>query len=754
MTYRPLSDDAKIINEGRKNKLKDVDAPLREQVVKKLRNKLISPEKNIGEKVTEVWRLGTADRTTYLQRQREFLLQFDEFISPIYESSMEWGSALQIPTALTVCKTYHARMQSALIGTNPPFTVKSHKGANADRATLIQELMSYTLAQWTNRYEGIDDFIDRWLWNWVTTGVGIAKLCWETDYTRFVDVQKTKKEQGVTILGKDPKTGKNIVQPNFVDAEEEVEVTKKTFDGPTLKTLNVEDLLIVGGNGDPQRAEYVIEQSYVTAGYLWEMADRKIFDSDAVDTIIKKGPDRISAGFGNQIKFERAQGGGESQLDKTFESEKYHILEAYVKIDVDGSGILADIIVWVAPTTREVLAATYLNRRMPQGRRPYYKIDFYKRMGSHYGAGIVELLYSLSREIDAVHNIRLDVGILCSQPFGFYRPTASMTEQRLPIEPGAMIPLDNPQSDVYFPNLGNRTSFGMQEEASLNEIIQRFMSTNDIMMGSMGSQGATRTATGTRAIMQETNANLDVYIRRMHLGWKGLLTHLFQLLQLKLPPGFQFRILGDDGNDYWAQIQSPEELAGMYDFVLEANSANSNKQIQNDVAQQIYQLTSNPMDMQLGIVTPAERFEAIKNLMLVMGVKNYSRFIKKPQGGPKYAPIDILDATLAGVNIPLDPTQDLQGLVDLVQHFMEDEHMNGQFQPEQMRLIAKKGQEAQQMMQAMQAQQAQTQNLMQQQSNAGQANSMMANSNPGAQGAPTPVQGLDMMPSDPARGIP
>jgi len=54
MTYRPLSDDAKIINEGRKNKLKDVDAPLREQVVKKLRNKLISPETNIGEKTTEV----------------------------------------------------------------------------------------------------------------------------------------------------------------------------------------------------------------------------------------------------------------------------------------------------------------------------------------------------------------------------------------------------------------------------------------------------------------------------------------------------------------------------------------------------------------------------------------------------------------------------------------------------------------------------------------------------------------------------
>jgi hypothetical protein len=751
MTYRPLSDDAKIANEGRKNRLQDADAPLREQVVKKLRKQLV--EKNIGERISEVWRLGNADRTTFLQRQREFLLQFDEFISPIYESSVEWGSALQIPTALTVAKTYHARMQSALIGTNPPFTVKAHKGANADRASLIQELMAYTLSQWINKYEGIDDFVDKWLWNWVTTGTGIAKLCWETDYSRFVDVQKVKKPSGASQLMKDPSGAWQSV-PQMIEVEEEVEVVRKCFDGPMLRTLDVEDLLIVGGNGDPQKAEYVMEQAYVTAGYLWEMADRKLFDKDAVDNVIKKGPDRRASGFGNQIKTERIQGGGEALTDKTYESEKYHILECYLKIDVDGSGIPADVIVWIAPTTREVLAASYLYRRMPQGRKPYYKIDFYKRLGATYGAGVVELLYSLSKEIDAVHNIRLDVGILTSQPFGFYRPTASMSEERLPIEPGAMIPLDNPQSDVYFPNMGARTGFGFQEEQALNEIVNRFMSTNDIMLGSMGSQGASRTATGTRAIMQETNANLDVFIRRMHLGWKGILTHLFQLLQLKVEPGFQFRITGDDGADYWAQIKSPEELAGMYDFVLEPNSANSNKQIQQDIAQQIYQMTGNPLDMQLGIVTPVERFEALKNVMLSMGVKNFSRFIKKPQGGPKYAPEDIANATLSGVNIPLDPTQDLQGFIAYVSHIFEHDELLGQFNEQQTVALAKKMQEAQGLMEAMQAQQAQQANQIQQQANAQQANSMSANPAPQAQGAPVALENVGMMPSNPGQGIP
>lgn len=729
---RPLNNDRLVVQEGRKKALKGVEAPLREQIVAKLRKTLV--DRGVPSKLEEVWRLGNADRADWLTRQKEYLAEVDEFVKPIYKASTTWGSSLHLPTTLTIARTYHARMQSALIGTNPPFTAKALKGANADRAMLVQELMGYTLNNWVNDYTGIGQFVDDWLWSWITTGLGLAKVSWKTEYTRYMDVETQMQPSAAGDLAPD-------VEPPLVPVEVEVERTVKACDAPSIMALDNEDVLIVGGGGDPQKADYVLEQAYYTADMLWQLVDRRIFNKEAVERILEGGPDMKGGEQVNQIKTLKAENGGESQLDKSFEAAKYQILECYLKYDVDGSGIASDVIAWIHPRSKEMLAATYLRRRMPTGYRPYYRIDFYRRKGSTYPAGMVELLYSLSKEIDAMHNIILDVGVLTSQPFGFYRPTGSLAGENLPIEPGSLIPLDNPQGDVYFPNLGNRVSFGYQEMGFLNGIIERFMSVSDITFGSTGSQGASRTATGTRTLVQETNANLDVVIRRMHVGWSGILKHLFALLQIKIEPGFMFRLLGDDGNDVWATI-TPDDIKGSYDFILEPNSANSNKQIQLDIATQIYQATANPLDMQMGLITPVERYEAIKNYYQALGVKNYSRYVRKPAGGPQFTPKDYVEAALAGVRLPLTPNIDLGGIVEFGQSVLENDNYVGQFSEQQMISLVNLVQEAGEMLQAMQAQQAQSANQMQQQANAQQAGGVLDQmAMPQNQGAPAPVEG-------------
>lgn len=707
----------KVLNEGRTKVLKDVQVPLRDQIVEKLRQKLI--DQGVGHKVANLWHLGNADREKYLERQRTFLYEFDEFIDPIYPSGTDWGSALHLPVTLTVGKTFHARMLSALLGVDPPFNVKSQKDANASRAPLIQDLMRYTVMQWANRYKGVANVVDRWLWNWIMGGTGVLKTRWLTEYSRFTDVEKQQIEIRRDVVT-NPQTGEKTMKPVYKQVEKEVERTIKCYDCPIIENVSIEDLLLVGGHGDPQAAEAVIQQSWFTASQLWTLVDQKVFDADAVEKVIHAGRNLKSSDPASMIKIERSNIAGEAQLDKPYEEDKYQILEAYIKVDVDGSGITSDVVVWVHRITREILRATYLYRIMPYGRRPFYKIDFHKREGSTYPVGVVEMLYSLTKEIDALHNIRMDIGILSSQPFGFYRPTASMSEERLPIEPGSLIPLDNPASDIYFPNLGNRTSFAFQEEAALMNMVERLTSINEISLGVIGGQGATRTATGTRALVQETNANLDVFIRRMNEGWKPTLEHLFMLLQLHIQPGFQFRLLGDDGNNYWTTIHSREEIEGMYDFILEPNSAQSNRQMQIDIAQQIYQLTANPIDLQLGIVTPVERYESIKNLLQQFGVKDFSRFIRKPDGAIKWTPEQLTNLILSGADVKLDPAQDLQGFMEYVQHIFDHDELLGQFNEEQTVMLAKKVQDAKALLAAVQQQRAQMANLAQQQSNAEQ----------------------------------
>jgi hypothetical protein len=145
----------------------------------------------------------------------------------------------------------------------------------------------------------------------------------------------------------------------------------------------------------------------------------------------------------------------------------------------------------------------------------------------------------------------------------------------------------------------------------------------------------------------------------------------------------------------------------MYDFELEANSSNSNKQIQQEQANMILQLTSNPMDLQLGIVSIANRYEALKNMLKVNGIKAVSKYTTLPQGAAlQLTPLEFVDRILAGMDVPLNPTMDLASIAALMEAFFTDEELNGQFGPNELAVLNVKMNEIQQFQAAMQQQAA------------------------------------------------
>lgn len=734
-----LSNDKNVLIDGRvKSFEKEIpQASLRDQIPKKLATKL--QKMGIAETITQIWQHGNANRATWLDQQRQMLYEFEEFLEPIYDAPYAWSSTLHMPVAYTICRTFHSRMNAAILGMDPPFTVLARKEANSDRAPFVQDLMRYAIKEWANEHKGIEDVIDRWIWAWVTSGRGVLKYRWDNKYSRFMDVVSVTKP-GPTKYQIDDQ-GNEIAIPTMIQEEEEREVVVPCFVGPNVEFVQQEDLLVVGGDGDPDLADAVLHQQYLTASELWTLVDKGIFDEDEVKKVIQGGPDLKSSDPTGVIKQERSEIGGFGSLDVTYDLDRYRVLEAYIRKDVDGSGINSELIVWVAPTSRAQLRATYLYRVSQTGKRPFAVADFHRRTDSAQPVGLVELTYTLAKEIDAMHNMRVDFGLLSTLPFGFYRASSSMQSEKIPFEPGAMIPLDNPQADVYFPNLGNRTSFGFQEEASLYSFIERMTSVSDLSLGVIGAQGAARTASGARIIAGESNTNLDIYLKRLNKGFRKLLHGVFEMLQQKIEPGFQFRLLGDDGSQYWKTIRSREEVAGNYDFELEPSSANSNKQVQLDTAQQLYQLTANPLDIQLGIISPAERFEAVKTYLQALGVKNFSKFIRKPDNVTRlFTPEEIANRVLAGIDVKLGPEQDLDGFIGYVDYIISNDDILGQFNEEQTIMLARKQQEAQQMKQALQEMAAQQANAQQMQRNGAmsqqQTSPAMAQPAAGAPGAP------------------
>jgi hypothetical protein len=356
------------------------------------------------------------------------------------------------------------------------------------------------------------------------------------------------------------------------------------------------------------------------------------------------------------------------------------------------------------------LRATYLHRvNSKTKKRPYAKVDFYKRPNQIYGIGLIELVYAITKEIDALNNMAVDFGLISSMPFGYIRASASTGNAAIPIEPGALVPLDNPGQDVFFPNLGNRGGWASAQISFLYSIIERLTGLNDITYGSMGSQGAARTASGVRALVGESNTNLDIFLRRVNRGMKKVYKQMLALIQERMPAGLEFRITGDDGAGYFRQVKSRDEISGSFDFSLEPNSSASNPQVKLQNAQQVYQMTANMLDVQLGIITPIQRYESIKSLLTAMGIRDFAKYIQKPQQQQRiYSPEELANRVLAGYPVQLSPMDDLAGFLEYATYIMDNDELLGQFGQEQAIALASKMQEAQQLMAAMEQMKANT----------------------------------------------
>jgi len=330
------------------------------------------------------------------------------------------------------------------------------------------------------------------------------------------------------------------------------------------------------------------------------------------------------------------------------------------------------------------------------------------------------MMYPLTVEMDAMHNMRIDFGLLSTMPFGFYRPTSSMDPAKLNLEPGALIPVDNPQTDIVFPNLGNRTSFGFNEEASLNTMIDRLTGVNDMTLGLLNQQGAARTATGANAIMSESSANLDVHLRRLNLAWKQALKFLFKVLQQRMPDGLEFRLTGDDGSDRFRQVMSKDEIRGDFDIEIDSNSSSSNKMIRIQNADTAAQLQQDPIALQLGLVGPREIYEAKKSQLMSRGIKDFYKYFREPQEQRIFSPKEVVDRILRGVDTPVTMQDDHEGIITYITELLGNDEIMAQFLPGDAQALAARLQEQEQMLQAVEQLAAQQRNLAQMQQNQAQ----------------------------------
>lgn len=643
-------------------------ASLRDATVDNLMDKCQDLE--IGLKVQKAW-LQHKSHVEEHQNRMEKLQQWDEYIDD-HNLEYDGTSNIHLPLTMTVLKTFHARMFQALFSVDPPFSVRAMQEAFQDDVDMVYGLMSWTLKEWCNYNEGCEAVVDRWLWNWAGWGNGTLKLRWDCKYTRYVDVEDYYTQGPSTYeVVIDPMTGtvEEVEKKAVIRGQRERAVTEKTFEGPVLEYINQEDIAMIGGR-DIQLCDMVIHRTWMTADQLNSLALQKVFDQQVVDMMIEGGPHTEAGKPGMNMKQEQEVHDGIQKLDIGEDLDRYEVLEAHLEVDVNKDGLNESIIVWVDNQSGRELRATYSHRVNRGGKRPFANIEFIPREGHGYAMGLRELIHQISVEVDMIHNIKVDIGMTAAMPIGFYRAATGLDPVKLRMKPGDLIPVDDPSSHVFFPNLGDRSGFFKDEEALLLQHVERLTAINDINTATLGRQGAARTATGVAQLVSENSANLDIFIKRMQRGWRQVLRILWQMLQQRLPDGTEFRVTGRDGKEYFRRVNRMN-IQQRVDFYLEATSANSNRMIQLEQTMQVLAQTMNPLFLQLQIVTPGGVYEALKDYFQALQRKDYARFIQRPpQVTRQLTAEEELARVVNGKAVAITPDMDHQRFIELAQEMI------------------------------------------------------------------------------------
>lgn len=709
-----IQNDREIVEFKPKEKALDKEhkVPLRDAVVANLVEKC--KEKDVGLKVQKMWRTHNANRAEHRERM-EKLQAWDEFIDD-HEMLYDGESNIHIPMPMIVLKTFHARMYQALFSVDPPFSVRAMQEAYQDDVEMVYGLVNWSLTEWSNYHEGVEATVDRWLWNWCAFGSSVLKLRWDRKFTRYVDVTE-EYVQGPSVwevvIGEDG-TIEEVESPAVIKTQVEKPVTEKVFEGPVFEYVNPEDIAIIGDK-NIQQADAVIHREWCTADDLNSYALQGVFNQDAVDTIISAGPDAEAGRDNMNIVQDREIHSGVRTLDIDEDLSKYEVLEAHLEMDINDDGLNESIIVWCDAETGAILRATYAHRVSKGGKRPFVNIEFIPREGHGYAMGLLEILHPLSVEMDFIHNVKVDIGLLAAQPFGFYRAATGMDPVKLRIKPGDLIPVDDPGSHVFFPNLGDRSGFFQQEEMFLMQHVERLTAINDINTATLGRQGVARTATGVSALVSENSANLDIFIKRMQRGWRQALRLLWGMLQQRMPDGTEFRVTGKDGREYFNRVNK-SDLQCSVDFNIEATSANSNRMIQLEQSQQVLAQLMNPFFIQLGIVEPDNVFEGLKDYFQALGKKDYSRFIKKSnlQSYRILTAEEELRRLLAGYSIDVSPELDHGKFIKLWDAMREQENLEQLYGKDNVERVEAQYEQHKAMQEAMEAQASQVQQAQQQ----------------------------------------
>ncbi len=586
-----------------------------------------------------------SDRTQFMTRQKNYLPQYDDFISKTRKGLWEGSANYRMPLTLIQVNSYHSRLYN--IATSPDMATYSPREGTDERFVApMKMLRDWYLLDYLNNYRGIKGLMYEICHDMTTVGFSIALKTWELKQRKALDMdynelQKEMNDAAPQIEALARATAPDQLPEKRMEVKPYKEMFKivTAFEGTKMLTLPFENTWFPNDIPESSDLDYppcVVVSTPMSMSDINLKIKQGEFDDEHAEEIKGESPHVGTNAEGEDIKQKRGALTGYESTESSYDGDKMRNVEyCFCRYDLDEDGIDEDLVVTRTDQGR-ILKVTYLDRISRSGMRPLFKFDCFSKPRQAYSRGVVEYMYPLQEEMDMNHNMRQDYLQLQTVPFFAYRSSSPLDKNKVRIAPGKGIPVDDVNQDIRMLSFNTNAYPLFQEESYLWQLGDRVARNSPLGQGQMPQTvGAQRSTSGVVTLLRQMDLEFKPIVEQFAGGLKRMEKAILEDLDYRVDPILKARVLGPSVEEKFRDqpdFNSCFRITAMLDMKIDvASIVNSDEMKRNDASLVLQMLSAPSLAQQIGVITPLGLYNAYANWLKVMGYSP-DTYLRKPEG--------------------------------------------------------------------------------------------------------------------------
>jgi hypothetical protein len=586
------------------------------------------------------------DRRRFLDRQRVYLYQWDDFVTFNRKGPWEDSSNLHMPLTAIKVKSYLSRLYNIFTEENTT-QLMPRETSDEKYVEMIRLLHKWYIWDYLNNYKGIRGFAREVFYDCCTVGFGIGMKDWQTLVRKSIEIVPNELEREMEDLA--PQIEEAAAEDELLQTEEElenksvsvkpyreVEKILSVFEGTRLQSIPFENAFFpnfIPESNDLDFPQVVIINNQMSLSDVILKGQRGEWDRKKVELVKNLGTQNQEGTDAEEIKEHRERLSGFDDTNSWYRTEQRIIEYAFCTYDIDDDGVSEEIV--VTKCRNVVLKVNLLDRISPSGKRPLFKFDCFTKPRQGYSRGVPEFLYPLNEEMDQHHNMRIDYLTLQTCPFGVYRGASSLKNEEIQISPGKFIPVDD-VSDMKVLNFPTDATALNAEEDRDWHYADLLTSTSSLTQGVVPDPvGPTRSTSGVVTLLRQMDKEFIITVDQCASQWKKMMMLILDDLDYRIDAQVKMRVLGASQPEpileQTPNIANKLMINSNFDMTIDVARAVTSEEVQRNDAEMILNMLAAPsMMQQMGIVGPKALFRALSAWLKAFG-KDPRMYIDEPE---------------------------------------------------------------------------------------------------------------------------